>query len=67
MPTVEGIKADTLKLAAKERSQLARWLLELNEQRWDAQKISKDAAAGKLDFLAKEAIENHKAGNTHAI
>jgi len=59
MSTVEKIEAEILKLSSEEFSQLTSWLLELDEQRWDEQ-IAKDAAAGKLDFLAKEVLEEYE-------
>jgi hypothetical protein len=55
MSTVEQIEAAILKLSPQELSQLADWVLDLDEQRWDEQ-IEQDAAAGKLDFLAQEAL-----------
>ena len=66
MSTVEKIESEILKLSPQELRQLADWVLELNEQRWDEQ-IEKDAAAGKLDFLAKEALEEYEAGNCRKI
>jgi hypothetical protein len=55
MSTVEQIEAAILKLSSQELSQLADWVLALHEQRWDEQ-IEQDIAAGKLDFLAQEAL-----------
>ncbi len=60
MSTVEKIEAEILKLSPQELSKLADWVLELDERRWDEQ-IEKDAAAGKLDFLAQEAREDMNA------
>jgi hypothetical protein len=55
MSAVEQIEAQNLKLSPQELSQLAGWVLNLDEQRWDEQ-IEEDIAAGKLDFLAQEAL-----------
>ena len=66
MSTVEKIEAEILKLPPQELSRLADWVLELNEQRWDEQ-IAKDAEAGKLDFLAKEALEEYEAGTCRQL
>lgn len=66
MSTVEKIEAEILKLSAEEFSQLAQWLLDLDEQRWDEQ-LEKDVASGKLDFLAEEARADYEAGNYRTI
>jgi hypothetical protein len=62
MSTVEQIEAAILKLSPQELSQVADWVLDLDEQRWDEQ-IEQDIAAGKLDFLAQEALAEFEAGN----
>jgi hypothetical protein len=62
MSTVEQIEAAILKLSPQESSQLADWVLDLDEQRWDEQ-IERDVGAGKLDFLAQEALAEFEAGN----
>ncbi|MEL7072348.1 MAG: hypothetical protein AAGN15_27430 [Cyanobacteria bacterium J06581_3] len=61
MSTVEKLEVEILKLSPQELSQLANWVLKLDERSWDI-KIEKDVAAGKLDFLAKEALEEYEAG-----
>jgi hypothetical protein len=66
MSTVEQIEAAILKLSSQELSQLAEWVLNLEEQRWDEQ-IAQDAAAGKLDFLAEEALSEFEAGNCRTL
>jgi hypothetical protein len=66
MPTVEQIEAEILKLSPQELSQLADWILDLDEQRWDEQ-IEKDIVAGKLDFLAQEALAEFEAGNCQPL
>jgi hypothetical protein len=53
---VEQIESAILKLSPQELIQLTDWVLDLDEQQWDKQ-IERDVAAGKLDFLAKEALE----------
>jgi hypothetical protein len=62
MSTVEQIEDAILKFPSDDFRRLAEWLLELEEQRWDAQ-IAADVASGKLDKLAARAIEHYKAGN----
>jgi hypothetical protein len=66
MSTVEQIEAAILKLSPQELSQLADWVLDLDEQRWDEQ-IERDVAAGKLDFLAQEALTEFEAGNCRTL
>jgi hypothetical protein len=66
MSTVEQIEAAILKLSPQELSQLADWVLDLDEQRWDEQ-IERDIAAGKLDFLAQEALAEFEAGNCRTL
>jgi hypothetical protein len=66
MSTVEQIEAAILKLSPQELSHLADWVLDLDEQRWDEQ-IEQDIAAGKLDFLAQEALAEFEAGNCRTL
>jgi hypothetical protein len=66
MSTVEEIEAAILKLSPQELSQLADWVLDLDEQHWDEQ-IERDIAAEKLDFLAQEALSEFEAGNCRTI
>jgi hypothetical protein len=66
MSTVEQIEAAILKLSSQELSQLADWVLDLDEQRWDEQ-IEQDITAGKLDFLAQEALAEFEAGNCRTL
>ncbi|WP_309739216.1 hypothetical protein [Chamaesiphon sp. OTE_20_metabat_361] len=51
---VEDIESAILK-SLPELGKLAEWVLDLDEQNWDKQ-IERDAAAGKLDSLAREAL-----------
>jgi hypothetical protein len=66
MSTVEQIEAAILNLPPQQLSQLADWVLDLDEQRWDEQ-IEQDIAVGKLDFLAQEALAEFEAGNCRKI
>jgi hypothetical protein len=66
MSSVEQIEAAILKLSPQELTQLADWVLDLDEQRWDEQ-LEKDIEAGKLDFLAQEALAEFEAGNCWAL
>jgi hypothetical protein len=63
---VEQIESAILKLSPQELTQLADWVLDLDEQQWDKQ-IEHDVAAGKLDFLAKEALEELESGDSRML
>jgi hypothetical protein len=63
---VEQIESAILKLSPQELTQLADWVLDLDEQQWDKQ-IERDVAAGKLDFLAKEALEELESGDSRML
>ncbi len=63
---VEEIESAILKLSPQELGQLAEWVLDLDEQNWDKQ-IERDAMAGKLDFLAKEALAELENGDSRMI
>jgi hypothetical protein len=54
MSRVEQIEKEIEQLSPHEFSEIARWVLELDQKRWDDQ-MDRDAAAGKLDFLRDEA------------
>jgi hypothetical protein len=66
MSTVEQIEAAILKLSPQELSHLADWVLDLDEQCWDEQ-IEQDIVAGKLDFLAQEALAELESGNCRTL
>jgi hypothetical protein len=63
---VEEIESAILKLSPKELGKLAEWVLDLDEQNWDRQ-IELDATTGKLDFLAKEALEELESGDSRML
>jgi hypothetical protein len=66
LTAVEEIESAILRLSPKELGQLAEWVLDLDEQNWDNQ-IERDGAAGKLDFLAKEALEELENGDSRML
>jgi hypothetical protein len=61
MSTVEEIETAIEKLPREEFFLLTGWLSENFSQTWDAQ-IEDDVSAGKLDELARVALEEHRAG-----
>ena len=66
MTKMEDIKDAATKLSPQELEQLRAWLDELQAQLFDEQ-IERDAKAGKLDWLADEALAEHKAGLTRKL
>jgi hypothetical protein len=63
---VEEIESAILKLSPQELGKLAEWVLDLDKQNWDKQ-IELDVAAGKLDFLAKEALAELESGDSRIL
>jgi len=63
MSTVEEIETAIEKLPREEFFVLTGWLAERFAQAWDSQ-IEEDFIGGKLDELARSAIEEHRAGKT---
>lgn len=63
---IEQIESAILKLSPQELSQLANWVLDLDEQQWDSQ-IEGDIVAGKLDFLTQEALSELESGDSQIL
>lgn len=55
MSSVEEIKSAIASLSQEDYARLRDWLSERDWEKWD-EEIEKDSAAGKLDFLVKEAV-----------
>lgn len=53
--TVEQLESEIEKLAPAEFRKLADWITERDQERWDRQ-LEHDAATGRLDALADEAL-----------
>lgn len=62
MTTVRTIEQAIQKLPAKDLAEFRRWFTQFDEAAWDAQ-IEADAAAGKLDALAAEAVAEYVNGD----
>ncbi len=60
---LEKAFVEASKLTKVEQNSFAKWLLEEldADRKWDVQ-IREDVAAGKLDFLIKEALEEKSTG-----
>lgn len=66
MSDVEQIEQQIKGLDDQAFAQLRQWFIEYDHARWDRQ-IEADSAAGKLDFLADEALAEHRAGKTRPL
>jgi hypothetical protein len=61
MSSVKEIEEAVLRLSAAELATFRAWFAELDGEAWDRQ-IERDAASGRLDSLANEAIDDLRAG-----
>ena len=59
MTTIQEIKSAIGSLPHQEYMQLLGWIHDRDWSEWDKQ-LESDVASGKLDFLAKEALEAKK-------
>ena len=66
MTSVETIEKEIKSLSKEELSALRHWFVAFDADTWDAQ-IEVDAAAGKLDTLAKDALAEYEAGKAKEI
>jgi hypothetical protein len=66
MSTVAEIKSAFQQLPEKEARELADWIQEVMEERWDRQ-IEDDIASGKLDKLAEQALSHYHAGRAKPL
>lgn len=63
MSTVEELEAAVQKLSPEERALFRAWFAEYDAAEWDRQ-LEGDVAAGRLDWLAAEALQDHQDGRT---
>jgi hypothetical protein len=66
MSTALEIENALRALPVKEARAVADWLQEYLEQQWDKQ-IETDAASGKLDKLAEEALAEYRTGKAKPL
>ncbi|PSB45476.1 hypothetical protein [Chamaesiphon polymorphus] len=64
--TVDQIQAAILQLSPTDYAELTKRLADLDYDRWDRQ-LENDIAAGKLDFLAKEALADYNSGEYRTL
>ena len=62
MTTISELQEAILGLSEADYSELRRWLLDQDWERWD-QEFDEDVRAGKLDALASEALEAKARGD----
>ncbi|NGZ08754.1 MAG: hypothetical protein CV088_05110 [Nitrospira sp. LK70] len=61
MSKVDELKTEIERLPQEEFTELVRWLSEKDWEWWHKE-IEADSAAGKLDFLVREALEEKAKG-----
>ncbi len=66
MTEVERIEEQIKSLDEQAFAQLRQWFIEYDHARWDRQ-IEAGSASGKVDFLADEALAEHRAGKTRPL
>ena len=66
MPSIENIEHAIEQLSPEELAKFRHWFLEFDAAAWD-QQIESDAAAGKLDGLAEEALKEFRAGKVREL
>lgn len=63
MSQIEILEQTVKQLSPAELAAFRAWFIEFDAAEWDRQ-IERDSESGKLDRLAQNAIEEHKAGKT---
>jgi len=66
MTKVQEIERAVLTLPKADYSRFRQWFLEEDWKKWDEQ-LDADVKAGKLDFLAAEALEAKKRGKLRTL
>jgi hypothetical protein len=66
MGNLKSIEKAIEALAPSELAELRRWFAEFDAAAWDTQ-IERDAAAGKLDPLAAEALADFRSGSAREL
>lgn len=66
MSTIQEIERAVIGLSPAERAEFRAWFLEFDAAAWDRE-IEQDAASGRLDALAEEALEDLRANRTRRL
>ena len=64
--TIETLEQSIQNLPPAELKKFRNWFVEFDAARWDAQ-IESDAAAGKLNTLAEEAMAEYNSGKAREL
>ena len=64
--TVQSLEQAVSMLSPTDLVEFRRWFAQFDAANWDAQ-IEADAAAGKLDALASEALAEYEAGKARQL
>ena len=64
--TVKELEKAVANLSPQELAEFRAWFQDYDVDEWDRQ-IARDAAAGKLDKFAEEAIADYKAGRVKEL
>ena len=66
MTKIEAIETEVEKLSPAELSAFREWFFAYDSEVWDRQ-IERDAASGKLENLAAEALAAHRRGESREL
>lgn len=66
MTAIETLEAAVSQLPPRDLAEFRRWFAEFDAAAWDRQ-IEADAASGKLDALAAEALSDYKSGQAREL
>lgn len=66
MVSIKSIEQAVEALPPSDLAEFRRWFAEFDAAAWDKQ-IEQDAAAGKLDALAAEALADYRAGSAKEL
>ncbi len=61
MSTIEEVEAAIRRFSPEDRAAFRAWFAEFDANEWDKQ-LEADVAAGRLDWLAAEALADREAG-----
>lgn len=66
MTNIETLEAAVSQLPPRDLAEFRRWFAEFDAAAWDRQ-IEADAASGKLDALAAEALSDYESGQAREL
>jgi hypothetical protein len=66
MKKLERLEREIESLTPEEAAEFRAWFLERDWLEWDRQ-LERDVKAGKLDAIARDALEDYEAGRTQEL